>query len=368
MKLKYLKHLKPNRIDRYIIRQFLGTFVFALTGLILIVVVFDANEKVDKFMAPEVTLKEIVLDYYMNFIPYFLSMFSSLFTFIAVIFFTSRLADRSEIIAMLSAGMSFNRLMVPYCVSAGVIAVTMFVLSAYVIPPANEKRLAFEYSYIKKNKKVEHVHNAQLEVEPGTVAYFDRYSNTSRMGYSFSLDRFDGKKLVSRLTANSIKYDSLYRWTIIDYTVREFDGTREVITTETRRDTTLLFVPSDFLISETDCEKMTSPELKRYIERQKKRGIGNIQTFEIEYHKRFAHAFSFFILTVIGLSLSSGKRKGGMGLNIGIGLGLSFSYILFMTVTSSFAVSGTVSPAIASWIPNVVYMFIAVYLYRKAPR
>ncbi|MDR2680284.1 MAG: LptF/LptG family permease [Tannerella sp.] len=363
-----LKHLKLKRIDRYIIKQFLGTFVFAMTGIILIVVVFDVNEKIDKFMAPEVTLKEIVFDYYVNFIPYFLSMFASLFTFIAVIFFTSKLADRSEIIAMLSTGMSFDRLMMPYGISAGIIALTMFVLSAFIIPPANGKRLDFEYDYIKKNRKPEYAHNVQIEVEPGIFAYFDRYTNSSRMGYGFSLDRFEGKTLVSRLTANSIKYDSLYNWTIIDYIVRDFDGMYERITKETRRDTTLKFVPADFLISENDCEKMTSPELKTYIERQKKRGIGNIQTFEIEYHKRFANAFSFFILTVIGVSLSSYKKKGGMGLNIGIGLGLSFSYILFMTVTSSFAVSGMVSPMIASWIPNIIYTFIAVYLYRKAPR
>jgi lipopolysaccharide export system permease protein len=360
--------MRLQRIDQYIIRQFLGTFLFAMTGIILIVVVFDVNEKIDKFMAPEVTLKEIVFDYYVNFIPFFLSGFASLFTFIAVIFFTSRLADRSEIIAMLSTGMSFHRLMLPYCLSAGVIALGMFLLGAYIIPPANEKRLEFEYTYIKKNRKVEYARNVQIEVEPNIFAYFDRYNNTSRMGYNFSLEHFEDKTLVSRLTANSIKYDSLHNWTIIDYIVRDFDGMRERITTGTRRDTTLRFVPSDFLISENDCETMTSPELAAYIARQKRRGIGNIQTFEIEYHKRFANVLSFFILTIIGVSLSSCKKKGGMGLNIGIGLGLSFSYILFTTITSSFAVNGLVSPLIASWIPNFVYTFIAIYLYRKAPR
>ncbi|MDR0575235.1 MAG: LptF/LptG family permease [Tannerella sp.] len=359
---------KLKRIDRYIIRQFLGTFVFALSGIILIVVVFDVNEKFDKFMAPELTLKDVIQNYYLNFIPYFVSMFASLFTFIAVIYFTSKLADRSEIIAMLSTGMSFDRLMLPYGISAAIIAVTMFILCAYVIPPANKKRLDFEYTYIKKNKKVEFASNVQLEVEPGIFAYFDQYRNSSRMGYRFSLERFEGKTLVSRLTANSIKYDTLYNWTIIDYIVRDFDGMYEHISDGTRKDTTLMFVPADFLISEDDCETMTSPELSEYISRQKKRGIGNIQTFEIEYHKRMANAFSFFILTVIGVSLSSCKRKGGMGLNIGVGLGLSFSYILFMTITSSFAVSGLVSPMIASWIPNILYTFIAIYLYRKAPR
>jgi len=363
-----LSDFKLKRIDRYIIKQFLGTFAFIMSGMMLIIIVFDVNEKLDKFMVPEITMNEIVMDYYLNFIPYFISMLASLFTFISVIFFTSKLADKSEIIAMLSIGMSFKRLMLPYGISAGIIAATMFTLSAYIIPPANEKRINFEYAYIKKNQKVENARNVQLEVEPGIFAYFDTYTNSSRMGYRFSLERFDGKTLVSRLTANSIKYDTLYNWTIIDYIIRDFDGMYEYISEGTRKDTTLMIVPADFLISDSDCETMTSSELAEYIERQKKRGIGNIQNFEIEYHKRFANAFSFFILTVIGVSLASYKKKGGMGLNIGIGIGLSFSYILFMTITSSFAVSGLVSPMIASWIPNILFTFIAIYLYRKAPR
>lgn len=363
-----LSDFKLKKIDKYIMKQFLGTFVFIMSALILIVVVFDINEKLDKFMVPELTTKEIVVDYYINFIPYFISMFASLFTFIAVIYFTSKLADRSEIIAMLSTGMSFDRLMLPYAISAGIIAIAMFTLSAYIIPPANAKRLDFEYMYIKKNKKVEFANNVQLEVEPGVFAYFDQYRNSSRMGYRFSLEKFEGKTLVSRLTANSIKYDTLHTWIVRDYIIRDFDGMYEHITHGTHKDTTLMIVPSDFLISEDDCETMTSPELKVYIDRQKKRGIGNIQTFEIEYHKRIANVVSFLILTVIGVSLSSYKKKGGMGLNIGIGLGLSFSYILFMTITSSFAVSGLVSPMIACWIPNILYTFIAIFLYRKAPR
>ncbi|MDR2384421.1 MAG: LptF/LptG family permease [Tannerella sp.] len=363
-----VKNLKLKRIDWYIIKQFLGTFVFAMSGIILIIVVIDVNEKIDKFMDPEITLKEIIFIYYINFIPYFISTFSSLFTFIAVIFFTSKLAEKSEIIAMLSTGMSFDRLIYPYVISATIIAVSMFMLSVYVIPPANARRLDFEYKYIKKNKKVEHARNVQLEVEPGVFAYFDSYNNESRTGFRFSLEHFNDKTLVSRLTANSIKYDSLYQWTVIDYIIRDFDGMYEHISSGTRTDTTLMIVPQDFLISENDSETMTSPQLSRFIERQKKRGLGNIQMFEIEYHKRIANAFSYFILTLIGVSLSSRKKKGGMGLNIGIGLGLSFSYILFMTVTSSFAISGMVSSLIACWIPNIIYTLIAVYLYYKAPR
>lgn len=359
--------LKLKRIDWYIIKQFLGTYVFAIALIISISVVFDINEKIDKFLNPDVPLKAIVFDYYMNFVPYFANLFSPLFTFIAVIFFTSRLADNSEIIAMLASGMSFRRLMLPYGISAGIIAIVTFILNAFIIPPANTTRIEFQNQYIR-NKKVDYVRNMQIEIEPGVIAYFDRYDANSNMGYRFSLEHFDNKKLISRLSANSIKYDSLHQWTVIDYIIRDFDGLRESISTGTRKDTTLTIVPADFLISASDCETMTTPELEVYINRQKKRGIGNIQTFQIEYHKRFATIMAAFILTTIGASLSSRKIKGGMGLNIGIGLALSFSYILFMTVTSTFAINGYVSPMVAAWIPNVVYTFIAIYLYQKAPR
>ena len=352
---------KLKRIDWYIIKQFLGTYVFAIALIISISVVFDINEKID------IPLKAIIVDYYMNFIPYFANLFSPLFTFIAVIFFTSKLADRSEIIAMLASGMSFRRLMLPYAVSATIIAIVTFILNAYIIPPANETRIDFQNKYIR-NKKVDYVKNAQLEIEPGVIAYFDSYDARSNMGYRFSLEHFEDKKLISRLTAKSIKYDSLYQWTVIDYMIRDFDGMREHISQGSRKDTTLTIVPSDFLISVNDCETMTTPELNTYINRQKKRGIGNIQTFQIEYHKRFATIMAAFILTSIGASLSSRKIKGGMGMNIGIGLALSFSYILFMTVTSTFAINGYVSPAVAAWIPNIVYTFIAIFLYQKAPR
>ena len=355
---------KLKRIDWYIIKQFLGTYVFAIALIISISVVFDINEKIDKFLNPDVPLKAIIVDYYLNFIPYFANLFSPLFTFIAVIFFTSKLADRSEIIAMLASGMSFRRLMLPYAVSATIIAIVTFILNAYIIPPANETRIDFQNKYIR-NKKVDYVKNAQLEIEPGIIAYFDSYDARSNMGYRFSLEHFEDKKLISRLTAKSIKYDSLYQWTVIDYMIRDFDGMREHITEGSRKDTTLTIVPSDFLISVNDCETMTTPELNTYINRQKKRGIG---TFQIEYHKRFATIMAAFILTSIGASLSSRKIKGGMGMNIGIGLALSFSYILFMTVTSTFAINGYVSPAVAAWIPNIVYTFIAIFLYQKAPR
>ena len=353
------------KIDIDIIKKFLGTYFFAIALIISIAVVFDINEKLDSFLnAP---LKAIVVDYYLNFIPYFANLFSPLFTFIAVIFFTSKLADNSEIIAMLSSGISFRRLMIPYMISAAIIAGVTFYLNSYVIPPANVTRIEFQNKYVK-NKKVDYASNIQLQVEPGVIAYMSRYDNNTKTGYRFSLEKFEGKILKSRLTAQTVTYDSAYHWIIKDYMIRNFNGMREELTRGSRLDSIITIEPSDFLISRYDSELMTTSALKTYIDRQKKRGVANIKDFEIEYEKRFAMTAASFILTVIGMSLSSRKVKGGMGVNIGIGLLLSFSYILFSTVSSTFAVSGATSPRVAVWLPNIVYSIIAVYLYRKAPK
>ena len=354
-------------IDWYIIKKFLGTYLFTIALIIAITVVIDINTRIDNFMKTSPSLHAIVFDYYMNFIPYFINLFSPLFVFIAVIFFTSKLADNSEIIAMMASGLNFDRLIRPYLISAAIIAGSTFLLTSYVIPPANVKRIDFESKYIK-SKKTDYAMNIQLEVTPGVVAHFGSFDNSTRRGRDFSLDKFDGKKLVSRLTAKTIVWDSAYHWTINDYMIRNFIGMKEQIHRGERIDTTLTIVPSDFMISVSDSEQLTTPRLKKYIDRQKKRGIGNMQAFELEYHKRYAMIFAAFILTIIGASLSSRKIKGGMGLNIGIGLLLSFSYILFMQVSSSFAVSGAVSPFVAVWIPNILYAVIAAYLYTKAPR
>ncbi len=353
-------------LDRYIIRKFLGTYVFAIILLLAIVIVFDINEKLDAFL--KAPLRATVMDYFVNFLPYFANQFSPLFTFIAVIFFTSKLAGNSEFVAMFSTGMSFRRLMRPYMFSAAIIAILTFVLSAYVIPPANVKRIAYTNTYVR-NKSVDYGANVMLMVAPGQIAYMSSYESNSRTGRRFALDSFDDqKRLTSRLTAMSVRWDTLYSWRLFDYTRRDFVGDREIITRGRERDTSIAFEPRDFLISEVDHEKMTSPELNAYIERQRNRGVANIKSFEVESHRRIAMTAAAFILTVIGMTLSVRKAKGGMGLNIGIGLVLSFSYILFMTITQTFAISGLTSPMVAMWIPNIVYTFIAVVLYRRAAR
>ncbi len=377
MKRPHLKNplakLKTNlplkKLDWYIMKKFLGTYLFSIALILAIAVVFDFNEKQDKFMSHNAPWEAIIFDYYLNFVPYFANLFSPLFVFISVIFFTSKLAENSEIIAMFSTGMSFKRMLRPYMLSAAIIAVATFFLGAFVIPKGSVTRINFEDKYYKQ-RKMNTARNIQLEVDTGVIAYIDRFENYSNTGYRFSLDKFNGKQLVSHLTARSITYDtaSVHRWTVKDYTIREMEGMKEHISKGARLDTTLFMEPADFLIMKNQQEMLTSPQLSEYIDRQRQRGFANIKEFEIEYHKRIATSFASFILTLIGVSLSSRKSKGGMGLHLGIGLALSFSYILFQTVTSTFAVNGNMPPIVAVWIPNILYSFIAFYLYRKAPK
>lgn len=361
----FWKKAPVSLLDMYIIRKFIGTYLFAIGLILAITIMFDINEKLESFL--QAPLKATVFDYFLNFLPYFANQFSPLFTFIAVIFFTSKLADNSEIIAMLSSGMSFRRLLRPYMISAAIIAAGTFVLGAYIIPPANVKRIDYTNTYVR-NRRVDYGDNILMQVAPGRIAYMSRYDNTTKTGYRFSLEEFKDKKLVSRLTATTIRWDTLYQWQVRDYMIRDFKSDREYITRGAMLDTVIPFEPRDFLISRNDQETLTSPQLREYISRQKERGVANIKAFEIEYEKRYAMCAAAFILTVIGMSLSSKKVKGGMGMNIGLGLVLSFSYILFMTVTSSFAISGLTSPFVAMWIPNIIYAIIAVILYFKAAR
>jgi lipopolysaccharide export system permease protein len=366
-KLKMDKWIR--RMDWYIIKKFLGTYFFAIALIISIAVVFDVNEWIDNFINNKAPVKAIIFDYYANFIPYFSNLFSPLFVFIAVIFFTSKLAENSEIIAMMSTGMSFKRLLRPYMISAAIISIMTYGMGAYVIPRGNVTRLDFEDKY-KKKKKTEYVRNVQVEVDSGVIAYMERYENYNKTAYRFSLDKFVDKKLVSHLTARSATYDTttVHKWTLKNYMIREMDGMKETITKGERLDSIIKMEPQDFLIMKGQQETMTSSELSAYIERQRRRGFANIKEFEIEYHKRIAMSFASFILTIIGVSLSSRKVKGGMGMYLGAGLALSFSYILFQTVSATFAVNGNASPFLAVWVPNIVYTFIAIYLYRKAPR
>lgn len=367
---KYNLLREVKRMDWYIINKFIGTYVYSIILIISISIVFDVNENLAKFTSNNAPLRAIVFDYYANFVPYFANLFSPLFVFIAVIFFTSKLAGNSEIIAMLACGMSFKRLLRPYLISAALIALLNFYLGSYIIPKGTVVRHDFEALY-KNNEKNTSASNIQLMVEKGVVAYISQYDDIRKTGYGFSLYKFDNKKLVSQMNANVIQYDTIaeerYHWKARNYKIRTFKGMREEIVSGYEIDTLIQMEPIDLVFSSGQQETFTSPELKRYISKQQQRGSSNVVQYEVEYHKRIATSFASFILTIIGVSLSSRKRKGGMGMYLGIGLALSFTYILLQTVSATFAINADTPPILAAWIPNILYAFIAYYCYRKAP-
>lgn len=355
------------RLDSYIIAKFLGTFFFCISLIMAIVVVFDFNEKLDKFMSHDATAHEILIHYYLNFIPYFGVKFSPLFIFISVIYFTSKLASDTEIIAILASGVSFSRLVRPYMISAGFLAIMTFALNSFWIPVANKSRLAFEDKYVKKITS-DFTRHVQMEVEPGVIMYIDRYEKSSNTGYDFFLEKYDGKMLVSRLTASRIHEDSTFHWSLSEYMIRNFDGLRETITKGSTLDTSIQVKPEEFFIVKGWSEQLTTPELKHYLDRQAQRGVANIKEYSVEYNRRFSFPFSAFILTLIGVSLASRKVRGGMGLHLGVGIAISFAYIMFDTVSGSFAEGGEISPALAVWLPNILFLIVGLFLYRKAPK
>lgn len=353
-------------IDLYITKKFLGTFFYAIALIISIAVVFDISENLDEFLSKDIPGNVIFLDYYMNFIPYFANLFSPLFTFIAVIYFTSKMAYNTEIIAILSSGVSYSRLMRPYLVSALVLAAFSYVLGGYVIPPANRTLNNFRQTYIDNNadgmEKMIH-----RQIEPGVYIYMQSF-NTNNIGYRFTLERFEDSKLVEKLTADNIRWDEKsQKWIINNWWKRTIHEDYEEIETSYQLDTVLNMTPGDFIKYKNEMESFTTPDLKKEIRSMKMRGVNTVE-WEIEKHKRSANPFSAFILTIIGAGLASRKIKGGLGLHLGLGLLLSFSYILFMQVSTVFAISGNTPPMLAVWIPNIFYSLIAFFVFRWASR
>ena len=353
-------------IDFYITRKFLGTFFYAIALIISIAVVFDISENLDEFISKEIPGKDILFDYYMSFIPYFANLFSPLFTFIAVIYFTSKMAYNTEIIAILSSGVSFSRLMRPYLVSALILAIFSFALGNYVIPPANKTLNDFRHKYIDNNQVITE-QNIHRQIEPGVYIYMKSF-NVNNVGYQFTLEKFEGAKLVEKLTASNIRWDNdTEKWVINNYWIRKIYPDREEFEKGYRKDTTLNMVPEDYKIVKNEMENFQTPALIEEINKMKMRGVNTVE-WEIEKQRRVANPFSAFILTIIGAALASRKIKGGLGLHLGLGLLLSFSYILFMQISTVFAISGNTPPIIAVWIPNLIYSFIAFFVYKWAAR
>jgi len=355
-------------LDKYIIKKFLGTYFFSIILIISIAVVFDVSEKIDDFIEKDAPFNAIIFDYYLNFIPYFANLFSSLFIFISVIFFTSKLAYNTEIVAILSSGVSFNRFLRPYLISAGFLAMFSFLLNNYIIPPANATRLQFEEQYIR-NRVTNHSRNIHKQILPGQYFYLQSYTVKTQTGYKFTLEQFKDGKLISKLTSDQLRWDSTVgKWQTSHYFIRNIKANGDEIIKGTSIDTTLNILPEDFARRENIVEAMNLTELSEFIEKQKMQGAENVVALNVHWHQRFAYPFSAFILTLIGVALSSHKRRGGIGIQIGVGIGLSFSYILVMQISTNITIGNGYNPFIGSWTPNFLYSIIALFLYKIAPK
>lgn len=368
-KHKTIRLLGLKMLDMYVIRKFLSSFLLSIVLILSIAVIFDLSEKIDDFLESGASLRAILFDYYLNFIPYFAVLFSSLFAFIAVIYFTSRMAYNTEIIAILNSGMSFRRLLLPYMISATLIAGASFYLSDQVIPDANKVKLEFEEQYVKKRPVRFKTTNFHRQIEPGIYVYLQNYSNVSKVGYQFTIEKFEDGQLVSKMFADQIRWDTASnKWQARRYYIRTIDGLNETLEEGRVIDTTLAMHPDDFQMRLNIVETMNLKELDEFINKQRMQGETNVTAYQIERHNRIAFPFSTFVLTLIGVAVSSRKLRGGIGLQIAIGVVISFVYILFQQFSKQFAIGGLLPVMLAVWLPNLFFLIVALFLMRLAPR
>lgn len=354
------------KIDWYIIKKFLGTFFLSMVLIMAIAIVFDIQEKYDDFITKKAPLKAILFDYYLNFIPYYANLFSSMFVFISVIFFTSKMASNSEIIAMHSGGISFHRFLVPYMITATIIAVLSWILILFIIPESNKIRIDFEDKYIR-NKYQNWEKNIHRQVRPGMFVYMESYNVDSENAFRFSIEKYEDGKLKSKLTSDYAKWDSTKsKWIVYNYFIRELRENDEVHLSGARLDTACYLETKDLRMRDSYVEKMNIVELNEFIENQKLQGTDNIEKLMIEKYQRWALPFSTFILTLMGVCLSNKKKRGGTVINIVVGTALCFTYILLMQVSTTFTLNLGFSPLISVWLPNFLYAIICFFLYRKA--
>lgn len=360
--------MKLTIIDKYIIKKYLGTFIFTMAIFTVVMVIFDISERLDDFLEHKAPLSKIAFEYYAGFIPFYLNFLSPLINFIAVIFFTAKMADQTEIVPILSGGMSFNRFLKPYIISASLIFLVTFVFNLYVIPKTNKLKIGFENVYVKpmdSNTKT----STHMQIDPNTFVYIKSFDNDRKIGYDFILEIFDGQELKSKLIADRITWDSVNtKWNIQNYSIRTIDSLKEEMIKGSSKDTTLDMSPKDFEVYDNIFIAMDLDELNDRIEKEKLRGTGYMTHLLLEKYKRFVYPFSAFILTLMGVALSSRKVRGGIGLSLGVGIALSFTYILFIQFATMFSLKGGLSPLIAVLIPNVIFGALSIVLLIKAPK
>ena len=356
------------KLDWYILKKFFGTFFFTLSLILLIVIIFDVSEKIDDFLEHELSIKTIIFDYYLNFIPYFGNLFSPLFIFISVIFFTSKMANNSEVIAIQNSGMNFSRFLRPFIIASIILGILSFLLGNFIIPPSNSKRIDFENKYLR-NKYYSNKKNIHIQILPNQYIYMQSYNSKREIGYKFTIEKFNDNKLISKLKSDYAQYDSINNvWQINNYEIREFKDEKQIIKKGIRMDTTINLHPSEFTKRKSLVETMNFFELNNYIKREEMRGSEQIISHKIEKHKRIAFPFSSIILTLIAVAIASRKIRGGIGMHLGIGIIIAFTYILFMQISTTFAINSNLDPKLSVWIPNFLYVILSLVLLNKAQK
>lgn len=364
-----LSTFKIKTIDRYIMGKFLGTYLFTLSALIVIVVIFDYSEKVKDFMELNAPADEIAFDYYINFIPFFMNQFSGLITFISVILFTSKMAYQTEIIAILSSGVSFKRLMYPYFLSAGIITVFSLLLNMYIIPHANVNRIEFEVKYLKKNKRNQYDDYIYREINPGTFVQIRGYSKRYGTAEFFVISTYEDGSIKSMLSASRAKLNKENNhWTAPNYIERNFTDGVETLEHKTKLDTVINLTVAELGRIQNHIATLNKNELDQFIAEQQAKGSDSLSILNVEKQNRIAYPMSTIILTLIGLSLSSRKVRGGTGLHMTIGITLCFSYILMMRFGNEYAKTSSDWVTLAVWYPNILFAIVAYFLYTKAPK
>ncbi len=356
------------KLDWYILKKFLGTFVFIMLLLTMITVVIDLTEKIDNFIEDKVTVAEVIFDYFVYFIPFINSLVGPFFILVSVIFFTSQLANRSEIIAILNSGTSFYRFLFPYFIGASLLVALFMYGNHFGIPYANHKRLAFEGRHFSKYRQNLR-YSFHQTVAPGVIIYIENYKPTDGTGFKFSIDNFKDGKLLYKLDAEKIDWlPEEKEWRLTNYHIREFGSPRDKLTEGQTLDTTFKFTPNDFSFAESLKEEMTTPELSAYIDKMYESGQKYVEFYEVEYHRRSASALSIYIMTLIGVSLASRKVRGGLGWHLVLGIGLSALYEIISKFSVTFSTNSNLPAIIGTWIPNIIFGTIAIYLFRKAPK
>lgn len=359
------------KLDKYILKKYLTSFIFTLLILVPVAIAIDVSEKIGKFLAnPDLGFMEIVKDYYVPFVVNYGNTFMPLALFIAVILFTSKLSNDTEIVAINSAGISFTRFLRPYIIGATIITIFSLGTNHFVVPQTNGTFEDFKEEYLRRRKKSKtQVSRVNLQLNDSNYIYFRSFNLKNNYGYNFSYEKFEGLELKYKLIADNVKYnpkDSTY--TLTNYKKR-FIGTKEdSIVSERKLDTTFNFFPKDLLYVDYLARSMTSENLSKHIKISSKRGIKNLNQYKVELYKRTSLPISSFVLTLIAVALASKKRRGGVGMNLAVGIALMFVYVFFMKVAEVLGAGATSNPLFMVWLPNIVFGILAIYLYFNAKR